>query len=118
MVGDTPVHFKAVSVTLPAGASSNVSAANGILYQLSGSTEVATGGQVTTLAPGEGMFIAGGSTATLKAGSGEPSTLLHFLLAPTAELDKALEAPPAIVQELYRTAAPLPALKPGPYESR
>ena len=115
MVGDTPVHFKAVSVTLPAGASSSVSAANGILYQLSGSTEVATAGQVTSLAPGEGMFIASGSAATLKAG-GEPSTLLHFLLAPTAELDKALEAPPAIVQELYRTAAPLPALKPGPYD--
>ena len=116
MVGDAPVHFKAVSVTLPAGASSNVSAANGILYQLSGSTEVATGGQVTTLAPGDGLFIASGSAATLKAGRGESSTLLHFLLAPTAELDKALEAPPAIVQELYRTAAPLPALKPGPYD--
>jgi len=108
--------FQAVSVTLPAGASSNVSAANGILYQLSGSTEVATGGQVTTLAPGDGLFIASGSAATLKAGRGESSTLLHFLLAPTAELDKALEAPPAIVQELYRTAAPLPALKPGPYD--
>ena len=30
MVGDTPVHFKAVSVTIPAGASSSVSSANGI----------------------------------------------------------------------------------------
>jgi len=115
-VGNTPVHFKAVSVTLPSGASSNVSAADGILYQLSGSSEVAAGGQVTTLAPGEGIFIAGGSAATLKAGRDEPSTLLHFLLAPTAELDRALEAPPAIVQELYRTAEPLPALKPGPYD--
>ena len=37
-VGDTPVHFKAVSVTIPAGASSSVSSTNGILYQLSGST--------------------------------------------------------------------------------
>jgi len=116
MVGDMPVHFKAVSVTLPAGASSSVSSPNGILYQLSGSTEVATGGAVTTLSPGEGVFIASGSAATLKAGGSESSTLLHFLLAPAADLDKPLEAPPAIVQELYRTVAPLPALKPGPYD--
>ena len=116
MVGDTPVHFKAVSVTLPAGASSSVSSANGILYQLSGSTEVATGGEVKTLSPGEGLFIAGGSVATLKAAGGGPSTFLHFLLAAPADLDKPLEAPPAVVQELYRTAAPLPALKPGRYD--
>ena len=116
MVGDTPVHFKAMSVTIPAGASSGVIAPNGILYQLSGSTEVSAGGQVTTLSAGEGLFIASGSAATLKAAGEESSTLLHFLLAPSADLDKPLEAPPAIVQELYRTAAPLPALKPGPYD--
>jgi mannose-6-phosphate isomerase-like protein (cupin superfamily) len=52
----------------------------------------------------------------LKAGDGGPSTFLHFLLAPTADLDKPLEAPPAVVQELYRTEAPLPALKPGRYD--
>jgi len=116
MVGDTPIHFKAVSVTIPAGASSSVSSANGILYQLSGSTEVSTGGEIKTLSPGEGVFIAGGNAATLKAGGGGPSTLLHFLLASPADLDKPLEAPPAVVQELYRTAAPLPALKPGRYD--
>jgi quercetin dioxygenase-like cupin family protein len=115
-VANTPVHFKAVSVTIPSGASSSVSSTNGIVYQLSGSTEVSIGGEVKTLAPGEGLFIAGGNAATLKAGDGGPSTLLHFLLAPAADLDKPLEAPPAVVQELYRTAAALPALKPGPYD--
>ena len=115
-VGDTPVHFKAVSVAIPSGASSSVSSTNGILYQLSGSTEVSIGGEVKTLSPGEGLFIASGNAATLKAGDGGPSTLLHFLLTPTADLDKPLEAPPAVVQELYRTVAPLPALKPGPYD--
>ena len=115
-VVDTPLHIKAVSVTIPSGASSRVSPTNGIVYQLSGSTEVSIGGDVKTLGPGEGLFIAGGSVATLKASDGAPSTLLHFLLAPTADLDKPLEAPPAIVQELYRTAAPVPALKPGPYD--
>jgi quercetin dioxygenase-like cupin family protein len=116
MLGDTPVHFKAVSVTIPSGASSGVSSTNGILYQLSGSTEVSIGGEVKTLSTGEGLFIAGGSAAKLRAGDGGPSTFLHFLLAPTADLDKPLEAPPAVVQELYRTAAPLPALKPGRYD--
>src|SRR5438876_6798239 len=115
-VGDTPVHFKAVSVTIPSGASSSVSPNNGIVYQLSGSTEVSVGGEVKTLSPGEGLFIASGNAAVLKAGNGEPSTFLHFLLATAADLDKPLEAPPAVVRELYRTVAPLPALKPGPYD--
>src|SRR4029077_14605350 len=54
-VVDTPLHFKAVSVTIPSGASSRVSPTNGIVYQLSGSTEVSIGGEVKTLAPGEGL---------------------------------------------------------------
>jgi quercetin dioxygenase-like cupin family protein len=115
-VVDTPVHFRAVSVSIPSGASSSVSSPNGIVYQLSGSTEVSIGGEAKTLSPGEGLFIASGKTATLKAGDGGPSIFLHFLLAPAADLDKPLEAPPAVVQELYRTAAALPALKPGPYD--
>ena len=39
-VTDVPLHFKAVSITLQPDAKSGVSAANGILYQMSGSTEV------------------------------------------------------------------------------
>jgi len=115
-VGNGPVHFKAVNVTIPSGASSSVSATNGIIYQLSGSTEVSIGGEVKTLSPGEGVFIASGNAAMLKAGDSGPSTFLHFLLATVADLDKPLEAAPAVVQELYRTVAPLPALKPGPYD--
>ena len=115
-VADTALYFKAVSVAIPAGARSSVSTANGILYQLAGSTEVSIGGEIKTLSPGEGLFIASGNAATLKAGDGGASMLVHFLLAPTADLDKPLEAPPAVVKELYRTVAPLPALRPGPYD--
>ena len=115
-VGDMPMHFKLVRVTISEGASSKVSSANGILYQLSGSTDVSTGGEVKTLSAGDGLFIANGSAAVLKAGEGGPSTFLHFLLVPTADLDKPLEAPPAVVQELYRSVGPVPALKPGPYD--
>ena len=44
-VTEVPLYFKAVSVTLPSGEKSSVSAANGIVYQISGSTEVSLDGE-------------------------------------------------------------------------
>src|SRR6266513_4483671 len=115
-VTDVPLHFKAVSVTLPPGEKSGVSAANGILYQMSGSTEVALDGEAKMLNAGEGLFIAGGKTAALTAGGGGPSTFLHFILAPAVDLGQPAETAPAVVRELYRTANPIPDLKPGAYD--
>src|SRR5256885_15191157 len=69
-VTDAPLHFKAVSVTLQPDQKSGVSAANGILYQLAGSTEVVLDGEAKMLTAGEGLFIAGGKTAALTAGRG------------------------------------------------
>src|SRR5436305_1907496 len=82
IVTDAPLHFKAVSVTLQPNEKSGVSAANGILYQMSGSTEVALDSETKMLNASEGLFIAGGKTAALTAGSGGPSTVPHFLPAP------------------------------------
>ena len=62
------------------------------------------------------MLTAGGTTASLAAGNSEQSTLLYFLLVPEEALDQPVAATPATVGELYRTAAPLPELKPGSYE--
>ncbi len=115
-VTDVPLYFKAVSVTLPSGEKSSVSAANGIVYQISGSTEVSLDGETKMLNAGDGLFIAGGKTSVLKAGSGGPSNLLHFFLAPAVDLDRPAEQAPAAVKELYRTAAPIPDLKPGGYD--
>jgi mannose-6-phosphate isomerase-like protein (cupin superfamily) len=115
-VTDVPVYFKAVSITLPPDERSSVSAANGILYQISGSTEVVLDSGTETLNAGEGLFIAGGKTAALAAGQGGPSTLLHFFLAPAADLGRPVETAPAVVTELYRTADPIPDLKPGGYD--
>src|SRR6266850_1498492 len=95
---------------------SGVSAANGILYQISGSTEVALDGEAKTLNAGDGLFIASGKTAALTAGSGGPSTFLHFFLAPAVDLDRPAETAPAAVRELYRTANPIPDLQPGGYD--
>jgi quercetin dioxygenase-like cupin family protein len=115
-VTDVSLHFKAVSVTLQPYEKSDVSAANGILYQMSGSTEVSLGGKAKILNAGEGLFIAGGETAALTAGSGGPSTFLHFFLAPAVDLGRPVETAPAAARELYRTANPIPDLKPGGYD--
>jgi quercetin dioxygenase-like cupin family protein len=111
-----PLHFKAVSITLQPDTKSGVSAANGILYQMSGSTEVALDGEAKTLNAGEGLFIAGGKTAALTAGRGGPSIFLHFFLVPAVDLGRPVETAPAAVRELYRTATPIPDLKAGGYD--
>jgi quercetin dioxygenase-like cupin family protein len=115
-VADVPLYFKAVSITLQRDENSAVSAPNGILYQMSGSTEVSLDGKPKMLNAGEALFIADGKTAALTAGSGGPSTLLHFFLAPAVDLSRSTETPPAAVRELYRTANPIPDLKPGSYD--
>ena len=53
-VTDVPLHFRAVSVTLTPGEKSGALAANGILYQISGSTEISVGGETRMLSAGEG----------------------------------------------------------------
>src|ERR1700751_1236705 len=113
---ETPLYFKATRITLQPGGKSSLSAANGILYQLSGSTEISLGGGNKVLGVGEGLFVAAGKTVSLSAGSGAPSILLYFLLAPAAELDRSTAIAPATVTELYRTVAPIPDLKPGGYD--
>src|SRR3981189_1204330 len=81
-VTDVPLHFKAVSITLQPDERSSVAAANGILYQMSGSTEVALDGEAKMLHAGEGLFIAGGKTAALTAGSGGAPAFPPFLPSP------------------------------------
>ena len=116
-VTEGPLYFKAVSVTLSPGETSTVSAANGILYQMSGSTQIMGGDdQAHTLNPGEGLFIAAGKQVTLKAGGAVPSVFLHFLLAPATDLDRPAVPAPATVRELYRTPTAIPGLKPGGYD--
>ena len=111
-----PLHFRAVRVTIRPGEATSFSGANGILYQISGSTEASIDGGVKTVSAGEGLFIANGKQLSLKAASGEPSSLLHFLLVSATDLNQPAEAAPAVVKEIYRTAAPIPDLKPGGFD--
>jgi quercetin dioxygenase-like cupin family protein len=115
VVGE-PLHFKVVAVMLPAEQSSSFHGAAGFIYQVSGSTEVSVDGTTKTLGAAEGSFVSGTIPAMLRAAGGEPSTFLHFLLAPGAALDQPAETAPAVVKELYRTAAPIPDLKAGVYD--
>jgi quercetin dioxygenase-like cupin family protein len=111
-----PLYFKLVSVTLGPGQRSEVSGPDGVLYQISGSTEVSLGGEAKMIEAGAGLFIPGGKTAQLKAGSEDQSVFLHFFLAGAADLDPSAETAPAAVKELYRTAAAIPDMKPGAYD--
>ncbi len=112
-VVETPLYFRALRLSLPPRETSTLSAANGMLYQLSGSTEISLGSETKTLHAGDGMFLAAGKAASLKAGSDEASTLLHFLLTPAPDRNKPVVTVPLSMRELYRTAAPIPDLKPG-----
>jgi quercetin dioxygenase-like cupin family protein len=56
-LGAAPLHFRAIAVTIPPGATSRVAAPSGILYQLSGSTDVSVAGDTKRLAPGEALYL-------------------------------------------------------------
>jgi quercetin dioxygenase-like cupin family protein len=114
-VTDTPVYFDVVNVTLAPEQKSGIAKANGILYQLSGSTEVSLAGETKTINAGEGLFIGAGKSAELKAGN-SPSTFLHFFLVSAADVDKPAESAPAVVKQVYRTTAPIPDLRSGGYD--
>jgi quercetin dioxygenase-like cupin family protein len=111
-----PLYFRAVTVAIQPGAATSFTGASGILYQLSGSTEISVDGAVKTVRAGEGLYVPFGKQVSLKAGSGEPSSFLHFLLAAADDLNRPVEPAPAVVKEIYRTAAAIPDLKPGSYD--
>jgi quercetin dioxygenase-like cupin family protein len=115
-VTDKPLLFRAVGITIAPGERQTISAPGGVLYQVSGSAEVTIGADVKTLNPGEGIYIAGGTSASVRARSGEPSTAIDFLLSPVAEANRPVTTAPAVEKELYRTPAAIPNLKPGSYD--
>ena len=115
-VTNVPLYFKVQSITLSSNEKTSISGTNSVLYQLSGSTDVSGVGETKTLSAGDGLLIAAGMAVELKPTSGAPSTMLQFLLSPGSDLDRPTATGPAAVKELYRTAAPIPDLKSGPYD--
>ncbi len=56
-VTDVPLYFRAVGVTLTPGEKSDALAANGILYQILGSTEILVGGETRMLTQRNSEFV-------------------------------------------------------------
>mgnify|MGYP003693609099 CR=1 FL=1 len=83
---------------------------------LDGALEVTSGADQRSLAKSDGVLVAEGKSTIFKSASGKPAEFLHFVLSTAGELNAPMESPPAVVKELYRTASPIPGLKPGPYE--
>ncbi len=115
-VVDVPLHFKLLRVSVPAGQATGYATSNGFVYQLSGTLGVAIDGNSANLRPGDATFVPVGKRATYTATGNEPGVFLHFLLVPASEIGKAVAPEAASVSEMYHTAAPIPNLKPGPYE--
>ena len=118
IAGNRPLYFGAVGVFVPSGETSALSvAADGILYQMSGSTEVTVGTETKTLNAQEGLFIAAdGKRAFLKGVGAMPSTLMHFLLGRVVDLDHSAASAPATVVDIFRTPGSIPRLKAGVYD--
>jgi mannose-6-phosphate isomerase-like protein (cupin superfamily) len=110
----TPLYLSVVGTTIWSGSKSGVSAGNGILYQISGTTEISAAGSVRTIRTGEGVFIPGGSRFTLNASGIAPSTYLHFLISPGSNLEQP-DLSPTLTKEIYRSPSPIPGLKQGSY---
>jgi mannose-6-phosphate isomerase-like protein (cupin superfamily) len=115
-VVDAPLHFKLLRVSVPVGQATTYATSNGFVYQLSGMLGVSTEGNSAALHPGEATFVPVGKRAIYTVTGNEPEVFLHFLLVPASEIGKAVGAKAASFSDLYQTPAPIPDLKPGPYE--
>jgi mannose-6-phosphate isomerase-like protein (cupin superfamily) len=115
-VVDVPLHFTLLRASVPAGQATSYATSNGFVYQVSGMLRVSTDGNSAALRPGEATFAPVGKRATYTVTGNEPGVFLHFLLVPASEIGKVVAAEAASVSSLYHTAAPIPDLKPGPYE--
>src|SRR5260221_6385546 len=113
-VSAMPLYLRVIGATIWSGEESGVSAGNGILYQMSGTTEISVAGNIRTIRKGEEIFIPGGSRLTLRALGSEPSTYLHFLISSASSLDQP-DIAPTTANEIYRSTSPIPGLKHGSY---
>jgi quercetin dioxygenase-like cupin family protein len=115
-VAEAPLSFKLSKVELAAGQKTTYSGPVGFIYVLSGALAVATENGQRTLQGDDALLLPESKAHSLSVSGSEPALFLHFVLARAAELDQATEQPPAAVTELYRTARPIPDLKPGRHE--
>jgi quercetin dioxygenase-like cupin family protein len=115
-VVDAPLFFKLSKIALAAGQTTKYVGPVGFIYVLSGSLAVQTDAGQRTLQQNDALLVAAGNTHSLSVSGSESALFLHYVLARSTELDQAVEQPPAVVTELYRTPRSIPDLKSGRYE--
>ncbi len=115
-LADAPRYFKLVHVHLSAKQTTTYDGPVGFVLVLDGSLDATSGADQRSLAKSDGMLVAAGQSTTFKSATNQPVEFLHFVLLMAGELDAPMESRPAVVEELYRTASPIPGFKPGPYE--
>jgi quercetin dioxygenase-like cupin family protein len=115
-VVDAPLSFKLSKVELASDQTTKYFGPVGFLYVLSGSLAVRTEAGQRLLKPDDAFLTAAARTYSLSVSGPEPALFLHFVLARSTEIDQAVEQPPAVVTQLYRTPSSIPDLRPGRYE--
>jgi mannose-6-phosphate isomerase-like protein (cupin superfamily) len=104
------LYFGVLAGTFWGGEVHRRAAADGVYYQYTGTVEIEAGGKTTTLAPGQGIFLAAGTAFTLRSRGSRPSPCyLQFLLSPAPDAAVASVENEALV-ELYRSPTPVPGL--------
>jgi glyoxylate utilization-related uncharacterized protein len=112
----TPLQFRLVQVTLPAGETVVSEIAEGMLFQVSGTLTVTTADHRVHLAPGGGAYLADSPTATFAPSGGEDAVFLHFLLLPVGAASRPHTVDGGTVIELFRSTDALPDLASGAYD--
>ncbi len=115
-LADAPRYFKLVRVHLSARETTTYDGPVGFVLVVEGLLDVTSGADQRSVAKSDGMLVAARQRTTFKSATSQPVEFLHFVLVTAGELNAPMESRPAVVEELYRTASPIPGLKPGPYE--
>jgi quercetin dioxygenase-like cupin family protein len=113
-VADAPRSWKLLRVELRAGDAEPAPPVIGLVYVLSGTLAIQVRGQTALVHSGEGAVLKEDSGASLVPEGKEKASYLHFLLLKPEQMNLA-HYPADCAMELYRTSAPLPGLKAGPY---
>lgn len=111
----TPLQFRLVQVTVPAGQTIVAEIAEGMLFQVSGTQTVTTADHRVHLAPGGGAYLADSPSATFAPSGSEDAVFLHFLLLPVDASNRPHTVDGGSVVELFRSTDALPDLASGAY---
>jgi mannose-6-phosphate isomerase-like protein (cupin superfamily) len=105
-----PLYFSVRAGTIYANEIHQTASGDGIYYQFSGTVDINANGKVTTLQPGDGIFIRAGTKFISTTKDVRPSpTYLQFLLIPAPQSEVVEDANGTSV-EVYRSPTPVPGL--------